>query len=88
MSLSQHAGAFVIQFQKMTDMNTECFQGRAEHVASGELVHFVSRDELIAFLELVLKQACGDENRRTESRLGNSHPALQLSKEKQEAKDG
>jgi hypothetical protein len=68
-------------------MNTEWFKGRAEHVASGELVHFDSRDELIAFLERVLNQACAGENRQAPIRLDNSRPTPQLSNANKRQRD-
>jgi len=51
----QHTGAFVIQFQTDTDLTAELFEGRVEHVASGELTHFYSRNELLAFLDRMMK---------------------------------
>jgi hypothetical protein len=50
-SRGQHVGAFVIQFQTGNTGNVELFEGRVEHVASGQLVHFYSRKELLAFLD-------------------------------------
>lgn len=41
--------AFVIQFLKRPGPD-DGFTGRAEHVGSGEAVHFASPDELIGFL--------------------------------------
>jgi hypothetical protein len=86
MNVSQHTGAFVIRFQTGTDMNKDWFEGRVEHVASGQLAHFYSPDELMAFLERVLKQARDDEYRLTQILLGNSRPTLQLSKGEKETK--
>jgi hypothetical protein len=53
----QHAGAFVIQLQSETDLAAGRFEGRAEHVASGQTTHFHKPDELLAFLNDVLQAA-------------------------------
>lgn len=42
--------AFVIQFLQRPGSDDD-FTGRAEHVGSGETVHFTSPDELILFLK-------------------------------------
>jgi hypothetical protein len=92
MNLSQHKGAFVIRFNNGPDTHTEWFEGRVEHVASGQLMHFYSRVGLMTFLERVLKEERADESRNTqaaESRstqapLGNSYPTLELSKAEKE----
>jgi len=46
--------AFVIQFRPETDVKQGRFEGRVEHVASGQAAHFHSLDELLAFLARVL----------------------------------
>ena len=86
MTVSQHTGAFVIRFETQADMNTERFEGRVEHVASGQLAHFYTRDELTAFLERVLKQTRAEEHGLTQLLRGNSHSTHQLSKGDKETK--
>jgi len=46
--------AFVIQLRAASDGDAELFAGRAEHVASGEVAHFGSVPELVAFVRQVL----------------------------------
>lgn len=49
--------AFVIQFRPGTDVQREEFEGRVEHVASGQAAHFHSLDELLAFLKRMLTES-------------------------------
>jgi hypothetical protein len=46
--------AFVVQFRSETDVEAGRFEGRVEHVASGQAAHFKSLDELLAFMVRVL----------------------------------
>lgn len=78
MSVSQHTGAFVIRFQTGTDANVEWFEGRVEHVASGQTMHFYSRVALVTFLERMLKEVRGDQSQRRQAPLGSSGPTLEL----------
>ncbi|MEW5974452.1 MAG: hypothetical protein AB1898_01475 [Acidobacteriota bacterium] len=48
--------AFVVQFQSESDPLTGLLQGRAEHIASGQVIHFSSQQELFDFLVKMLKQ--------------------------------
>ena len=52
---TQHAGAFVIQFAAGTDIAAGRVEGRVEHVTSFETLHFGSLEELLSFLDRVLK---------------------------------
>ncbi len=52
----QHKGSFVIKFRPETDPLQGRLDGRIEHVASGQTIRFRSFEELVAFLERVLKQ--------------------------------
>lgn len=47
-------GGFVIQFRCLADVEQECFAGRVEHVASGEVEYFRSAEELVGFVRNVL----------------------------------
>jgi hypothetical protein len=49
--------AFVIQFRPETDVEQGRFEGRVEHVASGQAVHFHSLDELPVFLARALTES-------------------------------
>lgn len=51
-----HARAFVVWFEPGTDLAPERFQGRAEHVASGQVARFHSPDEFLAALRRMLDQ--------------------------------
>jgi hypothetical protein len=42
--------AFVVQFRSNTNVQQGRFEGRVEHVASGEAIHFHSQEELLAFI--------------------------------------
>ena len=51
--LSVHR-AFVIHFRTDTDVEQGPIEGRVEHVVSGQTTHFVSLEELLAFMARVL----------------------------------
>lgn len=46
--------AFVVQFRHPPLEEPLDWEGRAEHVASGQVTHFHSLEELVAFLHCVL----------------------------------
>lgn len=48
--------AFVVQFRAETDITAGRFDGRVEHVMSGQATHFHSLEELLAFLARVLTE--------------------------------
>jgi len=52
----QHKGSFVIKFRPETDPVQGRLDGRIEHVASGQTIRFRSFEELVEFLQRVLKQ--------------------------------
>jgi hypothetical protein len=52
--LSPERGAFVIQFRASADVEQGRFAGRVEHVASGEVGHFQTPEQLVAFVRHVL----------------------------------
>jgi hypothetical protein len=52
--LSPERGAFVIQFRASADVEQGRFEGRVEHVASGEVGHFQTPEQLVAFVRHVL----------------------------------
>lgn len=52
----KYKGAFVIQFQPETDIETGRCQGRVEHITSYKAARFSSLDELLAFVAQVLTE--------------------------------
>jgi len=46
--------AFVVQLREGTDLTHEALHGRAEHILSGQAVHFQTLDDLVAFFRRVL----------------------------------
>ena len=53
----QYKSAFVIQFLLETDISSGRIEGRVEHVDSNRTMRFCSLDELLGFLDQVLKDA-------------------------------
>jgi hypothetical protein len=51
--LSVH-GTFVVHFRLSTDVAHNELAGRIEHIASGQLAHFTSLEELLAFIGRIL----------------------------------
>ena len=47
--------AFVVQFSAQTDFARSRVLGRVEHIASGTVLHFKSRDELLEFTAMMLR---------------------------------
>jgi len=52
--------AFVVQFREASKASRRVWQGRVEHIASGQWSTFTSRTQLLAFLCRALVQG-GDE---------------------------
>jgi len=52
MNERQHTSAFVLQFQPGVNVDEGRVEGRVEHVASGEVKHFDSLEQLLVFLKL------------------------------------
>lgn len=52
----QHKGSFVIKFFPNIDPDGGRFYGRIEHVASGETTRFESEQDLLMFLNKILKR--------------------------------
>ncbi len=46
--------AFVVHFRSNSDVASNVLAGRVEHMASGQLTHFTSLEELLAFIGHVL----------------------------------
>ena len=46
--------AYVVQFSAHTDFASNRVQGRVEHIASGTVLHFKSREELLEFTATML----------------------------------
>jgi hypothetical protein len=46
--------AFVVQFRAQPRSPLTCWDGRVEHVVSGQATHFHSQEELLAFISRVL----------------------------------
>jgi hypothetical protein len=61
-SLWLHSGAFVIQLQPDADVRSGRFEARVEHVATGQSTHIHSSDELLIFLDRVLRTVASQEN--------------------------
>jgi hypothetical protein len=57
MTRGTYSRAFVIKFSDETDLFANVAAGRVEHVSSGNKIEFQSIPQLIAFMDLVLKQA-------------------------------
>ena len=56
MSGWQHKGSFVIKFGAETKATAGRFQGRIEHVGSGQAIRFDSLEKLTEFMRQVLKE--------------------------------
>jgi hypothetical protein len=52
----QHNGAFVIKFRPETDVSSNIFYGRIEHVASHRQIRFETLEELLEFLYSTLTE--------------------------------
>jgi hypothetical protein len=48
--------AFVVQFRAETDVEQKRFEGRVEHVVSGQALSFHALEELLAFFAQVLSR--------------------------------
>jgi len=46
--------AFVVQFRAQLTGTSSCYDGRVEHVVSGQVARFHSLEELLAFMTRVL----------------------------------
>lgn len=47
-------GAFVVHFRLSSDVARSELAGRVEHIVSGQLAHFTSSEELLAFIGRIL----------------------------------
>jgi hypothetical protein len=47
--------AFVVQLSTETEVGSEHWAGRVEHVVSGQATHFQSLEELLAFMARILR---------------------------------
>lgn len=56
----QYRGAFVIQFRPESDIKSGRLEGRVEHVASYKSTRFHSLEELLEFIDCVLKEENAD----------------------------
>ena len=56
----QYRGAFVIQFRPESDIKSGRLEGRVEHVASYKSMRFHSLEELLEFIDCVLKEENAD----------------------------
>jgi hypothetical protein len=55
--------AFVVQFRAETEVERGRCAGRVEHVVSGQATHFVSLEELLAFVARVLSEVRAQHRR-------------------------
>ena len=53
----QYSNSFVIQFQAETEVEPNTLTGRIEHVASNRMTHFNTLEELLTFVNQVLRKA-------------------------------
>jgi hypothetical protein len=60
----QYKGAFVIQFRPESDIKSGRFEGKVEHVASYKTTRFHSLDELLDFIDRVLKEEGAETERQ------------------------
>ena len=60
MSHWKHTGAFVVQFKSKERPERDLFEGRVEHISSGEVLRFKSQEELVSFLNQILDES-GEE---------------------------
>jgi hypothetical protein len=56
MNTLQHQGAFVLQLRADCILSGELLAGRIEHVASGRIGHFQSREELIEVFDRLVTE--------------------------------
>jgi len=56
--------AFVLQFRAEADVQQGRFDGRIEHVVSGQTAHFHSLEELVEFLTQVLPPVRQERRRK------------------------
>jgi hypothetical protein len=61
----QRTGAFVIQFHPQKHVKARRLEGRVEHVASSQAVHFHSLEELLSFLDRILNEARANQQAQT-----------------------
>jgi hypothetical protein len=59
----QYTNSFVIQFRTDADVRSDSCAGRIEHVASSRSSHFGSLEELLTFVNQVLKDVGLEEQR-------------------------
>ena len=52
----QYSNSFVIQFQAETEVEPNTLMGRIEHVASNRTTHFNTLEELLTFVNQVLRK--------------------------------
>lgn len=50
--------AFLVQFSRDTDTQSDSFAGRVEHLSSGNRVRFNGEEELAATLRMLLDKFC------------------------------
>jgi hypothetical protein len=56
MNEGAHMGAFVVQFRPALQTEEGRFEGRIEHVGTGEVAHFHSADELLSCIYQMLAE--------------------------------
>ena len=64
--------AFVVHFRTNSDVAQGRMAGRVEHVASGQVTHFASLEELLAFMARVLATIRSPPRRRVRAGEGRS----------------
>ena len=56
-----HKTAFVVRFDTTSDIESGVIEGKVEHVASFRTERFQSLDELLMFVDLMLREAKSEE---------------------------
>lgn len=56
LDLPRNQGAFVIQFRAVADVEDSRFTGRAEHIASGQILNFETLEALAQFMRRLLSE--------------------------------
>jgi hypothetical protein len=64
----QYTNSFVIQFRADGEIRARVMAGRIEHIASSRTAHFHSLDELLTFINGVLRETRSENHEPKEDR--------------------
>ena len=73
--------AFVVQFRVSPTEATACWEGRVEHVVSGQVARFRAVEELLAFMSRVLAEVQALQEESAMPRAGQVRLRESLEKE-------